>query len=588
MLDRDREWLEANEAERIPARPEIVQSWRRCQMSGVSPDKLNLTHLPVDSETRFSRCVTPVLAASADRLRGTDSAILLTNPAGRLIWRWSDRSELAHKLDRHDVVPGTMWDEPSVGTGGIGTALETATLITVTGFEHYVEDLHPFTCVAAPVRHPITRRIEGVLNVTCQTKYASPLMRPVLARMVADAEAELFGDSSLWERELYHHFLAERRRSQAAVFALNDSVLIANSIGARLNLDHRTLWVQAERALESGGEMAIESEEGGRRTEMRQLRSGGLSIGFLMVVTDPPGTSGDGASRAEPAPAAQPARRGADRHVPGVATLPGPRWSGLVDAARLAMATGDPLLVVGEPGTGKLTLVQEIVPPGSRLQVVDVAAAGIADRASWLASVAETMSLDGTTTVLVHLQALDDATCAALAAAIDSVCANRPIALAATWTGTPDKLSAAQRSLLDRFGVDTVVLAPLRWRQEDLAGMLDAALMSRPGDPRQMRVTPAAKELIHRYRWPGNAREFEAFARWVRTQSRPVIDVPHLPAKMQREVLRRRLSQLEAAEADLIATAMQQHGGNKVAVARALGMSRSSLYRKLRLYRLGS
>ena len=48
--------------------------------------------------------------------------------------------------------------------------------------------------------------------------------------------------STLRERELLHHFLAEQRRGADAVVAINEDVVIAGGAEARLSFDHHELW----------------------------------------------------------------------------------------------------------------------------------------------------------------------------------------------------------------------------------------------------------------------------------------------------------------------------------------------------------
>jgi transcriptional regulator of acetoin/glycerol metabolism len=69
-------------------------------------------------------------------------------------------------------------------------------------------------------------------------------------------------------------------------------------------------------------------------------------------------------------------------------------------------------------------------------------------------------------------------------------------------------------------------------------------------------------------------------------QIRPVVTTADLPPTWLHEVTRGHLTAMQTAESDAIAAALREHGGNKAAAATALGISRSSLYRKLRQYRL--
>ncbi len=59
------------------------------------------------------------------------------------------------------------------------------------------------------------------------------------------------------------------------------------------------------------------------------------------------------------------------------------------------------------------------------------------------------------------------------------------------------------------------------------------------------------------------------------------MDVADLPAEC-RATSRRSLTRLEALERDAIVDALGVHGGDKVAAAESLGMSRATIYRKIR------
>ena len=69
----------------------------------------------------------------------------------------------------------------------------------------------------------------------------------------------------------------------------------------------------------------------------------------------------------------------------------------------------------------------------------------------------------------------------------------------------------------------------------------------------------------------------------VARQQSGIVSADKLPPAC-RSVTRRKLTQLEALERDAIVRRLQDNGGNKRDAARALGMSRATIYRKINDY----
>jgi sigma-54 dependent transcriptional regulator, acetoin dehydrogenase operon transcriptional activator AcoR len=580
VLDEDREYLLSGELDRIQARPEIIQSWRRCRMSGVDPDRLELRYEPPAGEGRLVRRAVPLLSAMAGTMIGARTSLLLTDRDGRLIWRWAENTELGRELERKSVVEGTCWDETAVGTGGVGTSLETMQVLTVIGSEHYVDALHPLACVAAPIRHPITHRVEGVLNITSMVTDFHPLMKPTLLKLVREVESELFGESSVRDRQLFQHFLGERRRSRAAVVAVNDDIVITNRSGARLDVDPRAWWTRMGEDLDDGDDPVVRTDRNGRSVELRRLIEEGTSIGLMIVVEEPRHHA-----PAEGATAIDAGRTTSLLSARRVRSVDGPRldaplWRDVVADTRHVYAAGDPILVTGEPGSGKTTLLREL--GEKRIEVHDAAALDIGGRSEWFASVGRL--LDGDQSVVIaHLEALDDAAAAGLTALLASAPGHALVG--ATWTALPDTLSGARLGLRARFNIETVEVPPLRERVEDIEPLL-CSLLEQEQLGRDLHLTSAALDVLRHHRWTGNVTELRALVRWMGRQTVQFIDVNDLPSTFRVERSRRRLSPMESAEAELIVKALEQCAGNKVLAAKTLGIARSSLYRKIRAYRL--
>jgi len=567
MLDEHRELLFADGDRGPAARPEIVASWRRSRGSGVDPDRLTVKLAPEAAAQQLTRNVAPALATMAELMIGSRTGLLLTDRYGRVVWRWADEDGLHRTLERYSVVVGVHLDEASVGTNGVGTALETIRPVAVTGTEHYVEALHRFSCVAVPLRHPTTNRVEGALSLTCLVEDANPLMRPTLLKLAREVEAHLFGEASARDRELVGHFLAARRRSRHAVVAMNDEILIANRAGVRLGLDPQSWWARAEQDLLDYDDVALppdtkigtadrNAETPKATARIRSLREGHTLVGLVVVVPE--------ASEPSSPISARPPRT--------------PRDAAFA-TARSVLVKSERLLVHGESGTGKATLLRELGFP-----VID-AGATPASPSKWLGQ-ARTMLSEPAGLGLIHLDALDDRGCRALASLLDAGGPHPTVA--ATWAGPLVGVSSAQQALLDRFSAEVVEFAPLRSKPDDILPLLDRLVTSMTVEAGRAppRLTQSATELVSRHPWPGNFRQVDQFARWLSSQERALVDVEHLPQQLRRATPRTTLTAMETAEADAIRAALLDCGGNKVATASALGISRSSLYRKMRIYGL--
>jgi DNA-binding NtrC family response regulator len=138
-----------------------------------------------------------------------------------------------------------------------------------------------------------------------------------------------------------------------------------------------------------------------------------------------------------------------------------------------------------------------------------------------------------------------------------------------------------------RLNVVKLQLPPLRERPEDIPSL--AAHFIRGLNARFRRdvlgIAPEALVILSAHAFPGNVRELEhllerAFAlgarQMIQAADLPTLAPPAAPG----------LPPLERAERNAIAEALQQHGNDKAATASALGISRRTLYRRLKELRL--
>ena len=129
-----------------------------------------------DLDTLLTRNALPVLRNLRDNLQGQPISVMLTDARGVLLSRLTADRDFERHLDGVQLVPGFSYAEEFVGTNGIGTALESGQAAHVFGHEHYAEHLEDLACAAAPVRHPVSGKILGVVDLTCWRKDASALL----------------------------------------------------------------------------------------------------------------------------------------------------------------------------------------------------------------------------------------------------------------------------------------------------------------------------------------------------------------------------------------------------------------------------
>ena len=146
-----------------------------------------------------------------------------------------------------------------------------------------------------------------------------------------------------------------------------------------------------------------------------------------------------------------------------------------------------------------------------------------------------------------------------------------------------------RQDLLFRLNTIDLHLPPLRDRREDIP-LLAKHFLHLHTQRYRKTITgfdPAALQLLLDHRWPGNVREIDhAIERAVLMAQGSVVRASDLGLRVE-GVPSGRLEDmsLEDVEAFLIKKAMARHG-NVSHAARALGLSRSALYRRLERYKL--
>lgn len=178
-------------------RPLVRESWERSWRRRVGPETAPVLELVSDELEEYR--LTHPLASAMDMIRALllpgdaeDNGVVIAvgDQAGRLLWIEGDR-QLQSLTDGMGFVAGANWAEDAVGTTAPGTALALGQSVQIRGAEHYNRLVHPWSCTAAPVRDPETKRVLGVLDITGGPEVVTPQARLLVDATARAVESEL-------------------------------------------------------------------------------------------------------------------------------------------------------------------------------------------------------------------------------------------------------------------------------------------------------------------------------------------------------------------------------------------------------------
>ena len=298
-----------------------------------------------------------------------------------------------------------------------------------------------------------------------------------------------------------------------------------------------------------------------------------------------------------------------------------------------------PVLIIGEPGTGKETLARAIHGASLRakgpLATLDckAVAANIIDSelfghekgafpGAFAAKTGMLVQADGGTLVLDDIGSLPEETQQML----DRVLATgevRPVGLNGSYSVDVRVIATSSRplpdtflpSLAERIGATTVTIPPLRDRSGDIPALARHLLqrLAETTGLKPLQIGNDALAILMRYGWPGNVRQLAGVLFRAALQcddnSLSAEHFPHIAIQSRYpgrqtdfastmtqarsdQVLSGapsvtlysgdgHLRPLEEIEADIIRLAIGHYRGRMTEVARRLGIGRSTLYRKL-------
>lgn len=622
-------------------KPEIAASWSRCRLVGVDP--MRGKGMQVSEEELASRLLEkkqllsvakPAMNSIYQIIKDTVYAIVLTDQDGVLLHTVLNK-ELEPECVKVNFVEGARWDEASVGTNAVGTALAINDAVQVLGGEHYCTTHHAWTCSAAPI-HDSRGNVIGCLDLSGKAEDVHAHTFGVVVSAVSSIEKQL-------------HMLETNQMMHAVFQSMQDGLLVIDTEYRVRHFNERLASIfmlnleqmEALSVKELLAEVDLDSVFAGERHLSYAdctLAVGSNKIDCMVNIY--PFTFDDkilGASltireagqvRKE---VNQLAGFKANYRFEEVITE-NPYMQGQIAFAQRIAKTNCTVLIEGESGTGKELFAQSIhnasLRAGGPFIAINCAALpkdlveselfGY-EKGSFTGALREgnpgkfelahggTIFLDEIGELALEIQAkllrvLDNHKVRRIGGKHERTLDVRVIAATNRDLVEEISLKSYRSDLYYRLNVINIKLSPLRERREDIAPLAGLFLLKcnrdNPGPVKQF--SPSFLEALQRYEWQGNARELQNAVQraYYVSSSAYIADLDLPPARFapvahsssgsvpvsQNSAADATGKKMEQIELESICSALKICGGNVVNAAKMLGIGKSTMYRKITEY----
>jgi transcriptional regulator of acetoin/glycerol metabolism len=627
----------------------VAHSWARClNEHGLDPSQRRRP--PVLSRTEFPTrrnrmadvidCARYEMTTLYQQLGDPQSAVVLTDTQGVILHMVSSQ-EFERIVQPLGLEIGAVWSEAECGTNGMGTCVAEAGPVVVQQTDHFLSQYTGLTCSAVPVYDP-GGEMCAVLDVSSSSTQAQQHLLVLLGMTARMIENRLMDKRFRDNHPIHFHsrpefvytlhegklVVDEEARilaaNRSAVIQLGKSVrelrghrldeIFQTTLDDMLQRSHRGAYHPivvyranaAHRFFAVARPPALELETAGARIA---ARAGAVAV----------------AMHGRVAPHAAPAVPRANPALPGALTFGDPRLRAHLATARRVLSGGTPLLLRAETGAGKEIFARAVHAETPRADGPFVAIncaslpetlieaelfgyrAGAftgAEKAGRRGKIAQS---DGGTLFLDEIGDMPLALQARLLRVLDE----RMVTPLGTDEARPvdfQLISASHRHLHEmvaeggfredlyyRLAGIELHLPPLRERSD--CAELIRNLLAELGRP-DAAVTPAAWDLLTRHPWPGNVRQLHHVLRSaVALSDGAPLTLEHFPSlraagsatcanAVPDEPEVSSLTQEQLQERQALREQLEAQRWNVSHVAKTLGISRNTLYRRMHKLRI--
>ncbi|SCU76399.1 Acetoin catabolism regulatory protein [Cupriavidus necator] len=630
-------------ADRIAHDAIIQNSWRRCvHQYGLDPSRMQEARILPQPRLRehqeriddFARIARHGLQSLYGQVAGLGYVVLLTDAQGVTVdYIGEARSDAA--LRHAGLYLGAEWSESGAGTCAVGTALATGQALTVHQADHFDATHIPLTCTAAPL-FDTHGNLHAILDISALTSPQAKDSQGLALQMVRIYAAHI--ENANFLRAHRRDWILKLNVAPEFVDVNPEYLLALDEAGRIVGHNHRArLMLEGELGGAPGATVLGQRFETlfdarledlghyvySRPSEQRLValtRSGGLL--YLSVLPPALRWQAPPAETQVAMPDALAALTGGDAAL----------QQQLQRAARLVDSPIN-LLIHGETGSGKEFLAKALHLASARRggPFVAVNCAAIPEtliESELFGHLPNSFSgagprgkrgliqeADGGTLFLDEIgdmpRELQSRLLRVLAEGeVLPVGAARPVpvrlrVISATHHSLEQLVADGRfrEDLYYRLNGARFTLPPLRART-DLDWLVSKLLQEGGAEGKEITLSPAARERLHRHRWPGNLRELRNVLEYARAVCADgYIDVPDLPDSLAGPAPSAALPQPGSArspaaapfdphqlppEGMLLMQYLRASGWNLSAVARQIGVSRMTLYRRMERYGIQS
>ncbi|BAL97366.1 sigma-54-dependent Fis family transcriptional regulator [Rubrivivax gelatinosus] len=623
----------------------VAQSWTRCVNEyRLDPGRRHEPAVVSRAELEDRRarradviaCARYEMTTLFQQLADTESAVVLTDTDGVIVHMVST-PEFGAEVGPLGLRVGGRWSEAAAGTNGMGTCLAAAGPVSVRREDHFFPEFAQLTCSAVPVYDP-QGEIAAVLDVTSRSSLMQQHLLVLLGMTARMIENRLLDARFRAAHPLHFHARPE------FVYTLHEGKLAIGEDGRILAANRSALFQLGLQSMDEIRDRRLDELFETSLEDMLQRSSSAsfhpvvmyranAALRFFAVARRPASDPHAPAQAVAPvataaANTARAAARGGVR-TPDGTTFGDPRLVRHLETARRVVARRTPVLLTGETGSGKEVFARalhEASPhAGGAFVAVNCASlpetlieselfgyrAGAFTGAQRNGRRGKILQADGGTLFLDEIGDMPLELQARLLRVLDERQVT-PLGTEETHPVDFQLVSASHRHLPTlvregRFREDLyyrlagieLALPALRERS-DRRELLQAVLAAESEGSGTL--TPEAERLLMDYAWPGNVRQLRHVLRSAaaladgRPITRehlpslqatplappPVIAAPAVaPVAAAPEPLPVKLNPIQANERQVLLQLLEQHRWNVSNVAKALDVSRNTLYRKL-------